>query len=143
MNKNKKALFLLLALVLLFATVGCAKKAAPKATPQPIASAAPQPSPVESPIASGEPTTVVIEGFEEGKTIEEGSLPEQVRKAISEAYANVKIKTISFASYLDQQMYLVTLEEPASDKTEQFYVKADGTIVPYATTDSAGTTPAA
>ena len=81
-----------------------------------------------------------IEGFEEGKTVKETDLPEKVAAAIKEAYNEVKIKTISFATYLNDQVYHVVLEEPAgNDKTEQFYVKADGTIVPYdATSTPAG-----
>ena len=44
----------------------------------------------------------------------------------------VKIKTITFATYMNDQVYHVILSEPAGeDKVEQFYIKADGTIVPY------------
>ena len=53
-------------------------------------------------------------------------------QAIRDAYEQVKIKTITFATYMNDQVYHVILSEPAGeDKVEQFYIKADGTIVPY------------
>ena len=81
---------------------------------------------------NGAGTDGMIEGFEEGKTIDEADLPQRIADAIKEAYDQVKIKTITFANYMDEQVYHVILSEPAGeDKTEQFYVRADGTIVPY------------
>ena len=74
----------------------------------------------------------VIEGFVEGETVKESDLPEKVAQAIRDAYEQVKIKTITFATYMNDQVYHVILSEPAGeDKVEQFYIKADGTIVPY------------
>ncbi|MPN19378.1 hypothetical protein SDC9_166747 [bioreactor metagenome] len=55
--------------------------------------------------------------------------------AIQKAYSDAKIKTITYVTYMNDQVYHVVLEEPAgADKVEQFYVKADGTIVPYEVT---------
>ena len=66
------------------------------------------------------------------RSIDEADLPQRIADAIKEAYDQVKIKTITFANYMDEQVYHVILSEPAGeDKTEQFYVRADGTIVPY------------
>ena len=93
---------------------------------------------VESPLPSASLTPdataggSVIEGFVEGETVKESDLPEKVAQAIRDAYEQVKIKTITFATYMNDQVYHVILSEPAGeDKVEQFYIKADGTIVPY------------
>lgn len=151
-------LALTMALAVACADNNVAPSPSPAATVAPVTPAAtPSPAAVSPDVASPAPTDAAgaggnvangngagadgkIEGFEEGKTVKEADLPEKVAAAIKEAYKDVKIKTISFATYLNDQMYHVVLEEPAgNDKTEQFYVKADGTIVPYEATAGAGT----
>jgi L-2-hydroxyglutarate oxidase LhgO len=78
-----------------------------------------------------------ITGFAEGETVKETELNEKVRTAIKQAYKDAKIKTITFATYLNDQVYHVVLDGTTAGNTEQFYVKADGTIVPYeANTDA-------
>ncbi len=139
----------LLVLVLALA-LGCTPTT-PTPSPSPITPATPLASPspaaVVSPNAGASPAvtnggatggTETITGFEEGKTVEESELPQKVKDAIKEAYSNVKIKTITYVTYMNDQVYHVVLEEPAgTEKVDQFYIKADGTIVPYAPTASA------
>lgn len=136
----------LLAVVLLLA-LGCtpAKPApspspltptAPLASPSPLATTPPaasaSPAAPASPSGEAGGTGGTITGFEEGKTVKESELPQKVADAIKKAYTNVKIKTITYVTYMNDQVYHVVLEEPAgTEKVEQFYIKADGTIVPY------------
>lgn len=134
----------LLALTLVLAA-GC-MNTEPTPTPTPMVTNPPTTAPttqptspvVESPLPSASLTPdataggSVIEGFVEGETVKESDLPEKVAQAIRDAYEQVKIKTITFATYMNDQVYHVILSEPAGeDKVEQFYIKADGTIVPY------------
>lgn len=132
----------LLAVVLLLA-LGCTP-AKPAPSPTPLTPTAPlaSPSPLATtpPAASASPAAPAspaggagtITGFEEGKTVKESELPQKVTDAIKKAYNNVKIKTITYVTYMNDQVYHVVLEEPAGpEKVEQFYIKADGTIVPY------------
>lgn len=136
---KKTILIGLLAVVLLLA-LGCTP-AEPAPSPSPIISTAPILSP--SPPTVNPPDTVnpspadnaggagAIEGFEEGKTVTESELPQKVADAIKKAYENVKIKTITYVTYMNDQVYHVVLEEPAGpDKVEEFYISADGTILP-------------
>lgn len=138
----------LLALVLALA-LGCTPTT-PTPSPSPITPATPLASPspaaVASPAVSASPVvtnggaggTETITGFEEGKTVQESELPQKVKDAIKEAYSNVKVKTITYVTYMNDQVYHVVLEEPAgTEKVDQFYIKADGTIIPYAPTASA------
>lgn len=141
----------LLALVLSLA-LGCANPNAPAPSPSPLTPTMPLASP--SPLASapaesinpavtdnGAGGTGAIEGFEEGKTVKESELPQKVADAIKEAYNDVKIKTITYVTYMNDQVYHVVLEKPAgNDKVEQFYVKSDGTIIPYNPSESPGGT---
>lgn len=153
---KKTILMAVLALTLVLAA-GCSSEEpmptptpAPAATPAPAITPAATPTPeVVTPAPPSQPATgggagsnaaagSMIEGFEEGKAVKEADLPEKVANAIKQAYENVKIKTVSFATYMDDQVYHVVLDAPAGeDKVEQFYVKADGTIVPYTATPSA------
>lgn len=132
---KKTILIGLLAVVLLLA-LGCTP-ANPAPTPSPLATTAPLASPspptVNPPVTSPEANggAGAIEGFEEGKTVQESELPQKVSDAIQKAYNNVKIKTITYVTYMNDQVYHVVLEEPAgAEKVEEFYVSADGTILP-------------
>jgi len=88
----------------------------------------PSPSAPTSPATTGGDT---IEGFKEGENIEVNALPAEVTSAVSEKYPGATITAASYATYMDAQMYLITLSG-AADNTEKIYVKADGSIVPYA-----------
>ncbi len=110
----------------------------PLASPSPAVAASPDIGVSPDVTNGGMAGTETITDFEEGKTVEESELPQKVADAIKEAYNNVKIKTITYVTYMNDQVYHVVLEEPAgTEKVDQFYIKADGTIVPYAPTASA------
>ncbi len=134
----KKTILLGLLLLVFVLAVACTPTT-PAPSPSPLMPttnpASPAPA-VTTPAASPAPETTAgtegIVGFEEGKTVTETELPQKVKDAIKEAYNDVKIKTITYVTYVNDQVYHVVLEEPAgTEKVEQFYVKADGTIVPY------------
>ena len=140
---KKTILMGLLMLVLVLAMACTPAKPTPSPSPMlptmPPASVAPM---VTDPVVSATPAgTAGVESivdFEEGKTVVEADLPQKVADAIKKAYNNVKIKTITYVTYLNDQVYHVVLEEPAgTEKVAQFYIKADGTIVPYNATASA------
>ena len=137
----KKTILLGLLLLVFVLAVACTPTTpAPSPTPllpttNPASPAPAVTTPATSPIpetTNGTNGTEGIVGFEEGKTVTETELPQKVKDAIKEAYNDVKIKTITYVTYVNDQVYHVVLEEPAgTEKVEQFYVKADGTIVPY------------
>ncbi len=147
----KRTVLIGLLVLMLALALGCTPT---KPTPSPSPSlitpatplASPSPAAVVSPAVSASPAVTsggagdkeTITGFEEGKTVKESELPQKVKDAIKEAYNNVKIKTITYVTYMNDQVYHVVLSEPAgTEKVDQFYIKADGTIVPYAPTASA------
>ena len=71
-----------------------------------------------------------IENFVEGMTVELATLPEDIRNAIKKEYPDVTVKTVTYTTYENQQMYKVTTESGEDKATEEFYVTADGKIVP-------------
>ena len=111
----------LLALTLVLAA-GC-MNTEPTPTPTPMVTNPPTTAPttqptspaVESPLPSASLTPdataggSVIEGFVEGETVKESDLPEKVAQSIRDAYEQVKIKTITFATYMNDQVYHVIL----------------------------------
>ena len=70
-----------------------------------------------------------IEGFKEGETVEVSNLPEKVTKAVKEKYPNATVKSATYATYMDKQMYHLMLEG-AGDNTTEIYAQADGTLLP-------------
>lgn len=71
-----------------------------------------------------------IENFVEGMAVELATLPEDIRNAVKKEYPEATIKTVTYATYENQQMYKVTTESGEDKTTEEFYVTADGKIVP-------------
>ena len=139
----KKTLALLCVALVLLAMTACkngyvaspSPKLTVRPTNSPIAGATdvlPSPSPTAGLPASPGPTGGgTIEGFVEGGTVEVNALPSTVTAAVSKEYPGATIKSASYATHMNEQMYLLTLSG-AADKTEKIYVKADGTIVPFA-----------
>lgn len=138
----KKILAMLCAVLVLLAMTAC--KGNIVASPTPKVTVKPTTSPIAgtttgaplspSPSAPTSPTTTggdTIEGFKEGETVAVNALPSAVTAAVTEKYPGATIKSASYATYMDAQMYLLTLEG-AADNTDKIYVKPDGSIVPYA-----------
>lgn len=138
----KKTVAILCAVLVVFAMAAC--KGGNVATPVPTvtlkpattapvvgtptgAPLSPSPSAPTSPATTGGDT---IEGFKEGETVAVNALPSAVTAAVTEKYPGATIKSASYATYMDAQMYLLTLEG-AADNTDKIYVKSDGSIVPY------------
>ncbi len=134
----KKTLAMLCVALLILTLTAC--RNGNVASPSPKLTVKPSGSPIggatnapmsPSPSAPGSPATTggdSIEGFKEGESVEVNALPSTVTSAVTEKYPGATIKSASYATYMDAQMYLLTLEG-ASD--EKIYVKADGSIVPY------------
>ncbi|MBE5784432.1 MAG: hypothetical protein E7330_01385 [Clostridiales bacterium] len=108
-------------------------------TPSPTAAATPDTAP--SPTANmGANTTDdpgilegaadTIEGFVEGAVVEIAELPEKVSAAIKDKYPDATVKGATYATYMNGQMYKLTLDG-AKDGTTDVYARADGTLVPY------------
>lgn len=136
----KKTLALLCVALVLLAMTACkngyvaspSPKLTVRPTNSPIAGATdvlPSPS-AELPTSPG-PGGGTIEGFVEGGTVEVNALPSTVTAAVGKDYPGATITAASYATYMNEQMYLLTLSG-AADKTEKIYVKADGTVVPFA-----------
>ncbi|MBQ3200991.1 MAG: hypothetical protein IJB22_03625 [Clostridia bacterium] len=135
---------LLCALLLLTAACGNGKvpptpTAKPNTTAKPSPTLAPTPAASPSPSANvsgtDDPNTVgdaldTIEGFVEGAVVELAELPEKVMNAIKDKYPDATVKGASYATYMNGQMYKLTLEG-AKDGTTDLYARADGTLVPY------------
>ncbi len=149
----KKTLIFVCAALVAIMVLGC-KNNGNVATPTPNVTIKPSPSAVVSPSTapSAEVTTPggtaggaagttpggVIEGFKEGDTVDVAKLPSQVTKGVEKEYPGATITAATYATYMDSQMYLVTLSGAPSN-IDKAYVKADGTVVPY----TAQTSPAA
>lgn len=104
--------------------------ASPALTVTPDNSVAPAVS--SSPV--GTPDNMVIEGFKEGDSVDMDKLPDAVTKAVKAKYPDATIKSATYATYENQQMYKLVLQNAGDSASEQCYVKADGTIVPYTAT---------
>lgn len=71
-----------------------------------------------------------IENFVEGMTVELATLPEEIRDAVKKEYPEATIKTVTYATYENRQVYKVTTESGEDKTTEEFYITADGEIIP-------------
>ena len=112
----------------------------PAATLRPTTPATPAASPsapAASPVTSASPATgtgddvqvTPLEGFEEGKAVEQSKVPDVV-KALKDKYPDATIKSITYAMNGVQQAYHVMLTNKDKSTTE-IYVSPDGTITPY------------
>ena len=111
----------------------------PAPSPSPAAVATPAASPVVSPEVTNNAevgpntqgnTDGVIEGFKEGEVVDADKLPDKVKTAIKEKYPEATIKTVTFATYENQQLYKILLQKTENDTTEEVYVTANGAIIP-------------
>ena len=125
---------------------GCAPQNTPAPSPSPAAVATPAASPVVSPEVTNNAgtgpntqgnTDGVIEGFKEGEVVDADKLPDKVKTAIKEKYPEATIKTVTFATYENQQLYKILLQKTENDTTEEVYVTADGAIIPAKATAAA------
>jgi len=141
-RKISLTLVLILSLVLVFA--GCKKGAvtpSPALTVKPATTATIQPSasPTSTaPMTSPGTTAGAITGFEEGKTVDVKTIPD-VEKAVLAKYAGATIKSVTFATYMNQQAYKVMLSG-ATDGTTEAYVDATGKVLSTPNTSSPGPT---
>ena len=146
----KKTAAMMLAMALIAAFAGCAPQNTPAPSPSPAAVATPAASPVVSPEVTNNAevgpntqgnTDGVIEGFKEGEVVDADKLPDKVKTAIKEKYPEATIKTVTFATYENQQLLLKKTEH---DTTEEVYVTANGAIIPAKATAAAtpGVSPA-
>lgn len=141
MKQKIAALLTALLLTLVFAGCACNNAAAPTNSP----SMAPVTTPhMEQPMntpetglsaspdlstspdagsATGEGT---IEGFAEGKEVQQADVP-LVVKAVTDKYENATIQSIKFATMDKKQVYAVTLSGGTSNG-QTVYVNPDGTL---------------
>ena len=115
--------------------VGCTNNTPdPAPSPSPMATAKPSPdapmvevspSAGQSPMQEGP-----IENFVEGAVIELTQLPAKISEAIKKEYADATVKSASYATYENQQMYKVTVQRAEDDATEDVYVTSEGRIIP-------------
>lgn len=149
----KKTAAIMLAMALIAAFAGCAPQNTPAPSPSPAAVATPAASPVVSPEVTNNAevgpntqgnTDGVIEGFKEGEVVDADKLPDKVKTAIKEKYPEATIKTVTFATYENQQLYKILLQKTENDTTEEVYVTANGAIIPAKATAAAtpGVSPA-
>ena len=145
----KKTAAMMLAMALIAAFAGCAPQNTPAPSPSPAAVASPVVSPEVTNNAEVGPNTQgntdgVIEGFMEGEVVDADKLPDKVKTAIKEKYPEATIKTVTFATYENQQLYKILLQKTENDTTEEVYVTADGAIIPAKATAAAtpGVSPA-
>ena len=131
----KKTAAMMLAMALIAAFAGCAPQNTPAPSPSPAAVATPAASPVVSPEVTNNAevgpntqgnTDGVIEGFKEGEVVDADKLPDKVKTAIKEKYPEATIKTVTFATYENQQLYKILLQKTENDTTEEVYVTANG-----------------
>ena len=128
------AIFVVAAMLM---AAGCARKT-PEATPSPSPEIMASPGPdggnatVEvSPDAQQSPSVGgAITNFVEGAVVELTQLPEKVTEAVKKQYAEGTVKSASYATYENQQMYKVIIERPEDNTTEEVYVTAEGKIIP-------------
>lgn len=133
---------LLAALLLLGA--GCnTGKVTPTPTIKPNPTVNPTINPTVNPttdiLPSGSPGTETIEGFKEGETVEVSALPEKVTKAVKDKYPDATIKSATYATYMDKQMFHLMLEG-TTDNTTEVYAEANGTLMPFNAQSTPGTT---
>ena len=136
----KKTAAMMLAMALIAAFAGCAPQNTPAPSPSPAAVAT---NAGTGPNTQGN-TDGVIEGFKEGEVVDADKLPDKVKTAIKEKYPEATIKTVTFATYENQQLYKILLQKTENDTTEEVYVTANGAIIPAKATAAAtpGVSPA-
>ncbi|MBQ4611716.1 MAG: hypothetical protein IJB30_08265 [Clostridia bacterium] len=128
----------LLALGAMLIAAGCANNSEPQTTPAPSPAAMASPSPQsEGPMTEASPdvqqspmTGGAIENFVEGAVVELAQLPAEITEAIRKEYADATVKSASYATYENQQMYRVSIERAEDEAAEDVYVTADGQIIP-------------
>lgn len=143
----KRIAIALCAALLVVIAAGCANKnnaatpkpaATIKATATPAITTA-QPAESASPAASPATTSAVeggtIEGFVEGDSVEVDKLPEKVKTAVKEKYPDATIKAASYATYMQSQMYLITLDNA---DVERVYADAEGKLTDYSAETTGG-----
>ena len=125
---------MLIAAAMLLA-VGCANNT-PDPAPSPAPTATLRPSP-DAPMVDVSPSAQQtpmaegpIENFVEGAVVELTQLPEKITEAIKKEYADATVKSASYATYENQQMYRVTIQRAEDDATEDVYVTSEGRIIP-------------
>lgn len=129
------AMMAMLIVAAMLMAVGCTNnKPTPTPSPSPQANISPSPdapmvevspSAGQSPMAGG-----VIQNFVEGAVIEIAQLPAEISDAIKKEYADATVKSASYATYENQQMYKVTIQRAEDDATEDVYVTSEGRIIP-------------
>ena len=129
------AMMAMLIVAAMLMAAGCANNTPdPAPSPSPQANISPSPdapmvevSPEvqQSPMAEGP-----IENFVEGAVIELTQLPGEISDAIKKEYADATVKSASYATYENQQMYKVVIQRAEDDATEDVYVTAEGKIIP-------------
>lgn len=131
------AMMAMLIVAAMLMAVGCANNTpdpAPSPSPDTMISPSPEtegpmvevsPSAEQPPMAGG-----VIQNFVEGAVVEIAQLPAEITDAIKKEYADATVKSASYATYENQQMYKVVVQRAEDDTTEEVYVTADGKIIP-------------
>lgn len=128
----------LLVVMAMLMAAGCANNSGPETTPSPSPAAVVSPSPEgEGPMTSASPGVQqppmaggVIQNFVEGAVVELTQLPAEITEAIKKEYADATVKSASYATYENQQMYRVSIQRSEDDAAEDVYVTADGRIIP-------------
>ncbi len=103
-------------------------------TPTPRVSASPRTTTQPTGSAGGENGN--IEGFVEGQMVDKTQVPEVVQ-AITAEVPNASISSITFATYMGKQMYHVILSSTGNGDSKEYYVTADGTLIPADASTSA------
>lgn len=78
--------------------------------------------------AGGALTGGIINGFEEGKVVDQSEIPDVVQ-AVKEKYPDAQINSVTMTSHEDKQVYHVMLDGTAD--TKEIYVDSQGNISPY------------
>ncbi|MBR5291314.1 MAG: hypothetical protein IKU32_00195 [Clostridia bacterium] len=129
------AVMAMLVVAAMLMAVGCANNTPePAPSPSPMATVSPSPDApmVEVNPSAGQPPMAggVIQNFVEGAVIELTQLPAEISDAIKKEYADATVKSASYATYENQQMYKVTIQRAEDDATEDVYVTSEGRIIP-------------
>jgi len=131
------AVMAMLIVAAMLMAVGCANNTPdPAPSPSPMATISPSPDAGE-PLAGASPSAEqppmaggVIQNFVEGAVIELTQLPAEISDAIKKEYADATVKSASYATYENQQVYKVSIQRAEDDATEDVYVTSEGKIIP-------------
>ncbi len=131
------AMMAMLIVAAMLMAVGCANNTPdPAPSPSPMTTVAPSPGAEEN-MAGASPSVEQspmqegpIENFVEGAVIELTQLPAEISEAIKKEYADATVKSASYATYENQQMYRVAIQRAEDDATEDVYVTSEGKIIP-------------